>query len=106
MTTTTRTGTKKLAPVHPGQVLALDFLDPLGISMYRLAKETGISQQHFGRIVKGSRGITADVALRLARYFGTSAKLWMNLQAQYDLDVAEDTTGRTIEKRVRHYKAA
>lgn len=106
MTTTSTKKPAKLAPIHPGEVLALDFLEPMGISIYRLAKDTGVSQQHFGRIVKGTRGITADVALRLSRYFGTSAKLWMNLQTQYDLDVAEDAEGKAIEKRVRHYKAA
>jgi antitoxin HigA-1 len=100
------TPSRKLKPVHPGEVLRLDFLEPMDISMYRLAKETGISQQHIGRIVKGTRGISADAALRLARFFGTSAKLWMGLQAQYDLDVAEDAAGAKIEKRVQPLRAA
>ena len=100
------TPTRKLSPVHPGEVLRLDFLEPMGVSMYRLAKDTGISQQHIGRIVKGTRGISGDVALRLARYFGTSARVWMGLQAQYELDMAEDAAGRKIEKRVRPLKAA
>lgn len=78
----------------------------MGISVYRLAKETGVSAQQYGRIIKGTRGISGDVALRLARYFGTSAKVWMGLQAQYDLDVAEDAAGREIERRVRPLKAA
>jgi addiction module HigA family antidote len=98
--------TRKLKPVHPGEVLRLDFLEPMGISVYRLAKETGVSAQHLGRIVKGDRGISGDVALRLARYFGTSARVWMGLQAQYELDVAEDAAGREIQKRVRPRKAA
>lgn len=97
---------RKLKPVHPGEVLRLDFLEPLGISVYRLAKETGTSSQQLGRIVNGSRGISADVALRLARFFGTSAQLWLGLQAQYDLDVAMDEAGREIERRVRPWKAA
>lgn len=98
--------TRKHKPVHPGEVLRLDFLEPLGISIYRLAKETGISQQHFGRIIHGTRGISGDVALRLARYFGTSAQVWMGLQSQYELDVAEDKAGREIEKRIKPLRAA
>lgn len=97
---------RKLKPVHPGEVLRLDFLDPLGITAYRLSKEIGITQQHLGRILKGSRGVSADVALRLARFFGTSAKVWMGLQAQYDLDVAEDAAGSAISKRVKPLRAA
>ncbi|MFN0133767.1 MAG: HigA family addiction module antitoxin [Phycisphaerales bacterium] len=93
--------TRKLRPVHPGEVLRLDFLEPLGISAYRLAQETGISAQHLGRIVHGTRGVRADTALRLARFFGTSAQLWMSLQARYDLDLAEDEAGREIAKRVK-----
>lgn len=103
---TARTSNRKLRPVHPGEVLQLDFLKPLGISVYRLSKETGISAQHLGRITKGTRGISGDVALRLARFFGTSPQVWMGLQARYDLDVAEDESGREIQKRVRPLKAA
>ena len=98
--------TRKLKPIHPGEVLEHDFLKPLGISVYRLAKETGVSAQQFGRIIKGTRGISGDVALRLARYFGTSPQVWMGLQARYDLDLAEDQAGREIQKRVRPLKAA
>jgi addiction module HigA family antidote len=97
---------RKHKPVHPGEVLSLDFLEPLGLSVYRLAKETGISQQHLGRIVKGTRGISGDVALRLARFFGTSAQVWMGLQAQWELDEASDRAGMLIQKRVKPYKAA
>jgi antitoxin HigA-1 len=89
---------RKHKPVHPGEVLRKDFLEPLDVSQYRLGKEIGISQQHVGRIVLGTRGITGDVALRLARYFGTSPELWMNLQSQYDLDMARDKAGRDIAK--------
>lgn len=98
--------TRKLKPVHPGEVLRLDFLEPMGISAYRLAKETGISAQHIGRILKGTRGISGDVALRLARFFGTSARVWMGLQAQYELDAAEAESGREIQKRVKPLKPA
>ena len=97
---------RKHKPIHPGEVLRLDFLDPMGVSAYRLAKATGISAQQVGRILKGSRGISADVALRLARALGTSAQVWMGLQAQYDLDVARESSGRVIERQVRQIKAA
>jgi len=93
--------TRKLKPVHPGEVLRHDFLEPMGISVYRLSKETGVSAQHYGRIIKGTRGLSGDVALRLARFFGTSAQVWMGLQAQWELDTAEDEAGREIEKRVK-----
>lgn len=106
MSDTSATLGRKHTPVHPGDVLRLDFLEPMGVSVYRLSKETGISAQQYGRILKGSRGISADVALRLARFFGTSARVWMGLQAQYDLDVAEDAAGREIQKRVRPLRAA
>lgn len=97
---------RKLKPVHPGEILRFDFLEPMGISAYRLSKETGISAQQLGRVLNGSRGVSADAALRLARFFGTSARLWINLQAQYDLDVAEDVAGREIARRVKPWKAA
>lgn len=96
----------KLAAVHPGEVLKYDFLEPLGVSAYRLAKETGISPQHIERLLAGTRGISADVALRLGRFFGTSARVWLNLQLQFDLDVAEDEHGREIARRVKPWKAA
>lgn len=98
--------THKLKPVHPGEVLRLDFLEPLGISAYRLSKETGISAQHIGRILKGTRSVSAESALRLARFFGTSPQIWIGLQAQYDLDMAEDKAGREIERRVHPWNAA
>ena len=97
---------RKHKPVHPGEILLHEFLKPMGITAYRLAKETAISPQHIGRIINGTRGISGDVALRFARFFGTSAQVWMGLQAQYDLDVAEDRVGREIEKRVKLWRAA
>lgn len=93
-------------PVHPGQVLKLDFLEPMGITAYRLAKETGISAQHLGRIIKGKRNVTADIALRLARFFGTSAQVWMGLQTQHDLDLAQDQSGREIEATVKPWASS
>lgn len=97
---------RKLKPVHPGEVLKHEFLEPLGISAYRLAKETGITAQHYGRILKGASGITGDVALRLARFFGTTGEFWMNLQTRWELDTAEDAAGTEIAKRVRPFRAA
>ncbi len=97
---------RKHKPIHPGEVLRLDFLEPMDLSAYRLAKATGISAQQLGRILKGTRGVSADVALRLARALGTSAQVWMGLQSQYDLDVAQESSGRAIERRVRMIRAA
>lgn len=96
----------KHAPIHPGEVLREDFLEPLGISVYRLAKETGVSAQQLGRVVKGTRGISGDLALRLGRFLGTSPQVWMNLQARYELDAAEDAGGREILRRVKPFRAA
>ncbi len=91
---------KKLAPVHPGEVLLEEFLDPLGISQYRLAKEIGVPPRRINEIVHRTRAISADTALRLARYFGTSERFWLNLQAQYDLDVEVDRIGNRIEREI------
>ena len=96
----------KHKPVHPGEILDLEFLEPLNITKYRLAKETGMPADRVTRLVKGTRAFTADTALRLGRYFGTSAVFWMNLQARYDLECAADERGRMIQKRVRPFKAA
>jgi len=96
----------KHKPVHPGEILRTEFLEPLRITKYRLAKETGMPADRVGRLVKGTRAFTADTALRLGRYFGTSPAFWMNLQARYDLDVTAAAAGREIEKRVRPFEAA
>ncbi|MFO0873865.1 MAG: HigA family addiction module antitoxin [Phycisphaerales bacterium] len=98
--------TRKHNPIHPGEVLRHDFMEPLGITAYRLAKETGISAQQIGRILARTRGVGAETALVLARFFGTSASVWMGLQAQYDFDIAEDRIGREIARNVRPWKAA
>jgi addiction module HigA family antidote len=83
---------EKLPPIHPGQVLLEDFMKPLGLSQYRVAKDIGVPTLRISQIVRGQRSITADAALRLARYFGTSAAVWLRLQARYDLEVAEAKT--------------
>ena len=81
---------RKLAPIHPGEVLLEDFLSPLGISQYRLAKDTTVPPRRINEIVHGDRAISADTALRLARYFGTSERFWLNLQDRYDIEVERD----------------
>ena len=91
---------KKLAPVHPGEVLLEEFLAPLGISQYRLAKEISVPPRRINEIVHGKRAISADTALRLARYFGTSDRFWLNLQSRYDLESEKDRLGRRLEKEV------
>lgn len=94
---------KKLEPVHPGEVLREDFLKPLGISINRLARDIVVPPGRISEIVNGKRGITADTALRLARFFGVSAELWLGLQTEYDLRVARQTIGAEIDKRVHPY---
>jgi addiction module HigA family antidote len=90
--------TKRLAPVTCGEILLEEFLVPMGISQYRLAKDVGVPPRRKSEIVHGTRAVSADTALRLARYFGTSERFWLNLQAQYDLDVGYDRAGERIEK--------
>ena len=91
---------KKLPPVHPGEILRDEFLIPLNISQYRLAKDINVSARRINEIVHGKRGITADTALRLARYFGSSERLWLNLQTRYDLEVEKDRLGQRLEHEV------
>lgn len=90
----------RIAPVHPGEVLLEDFLKPLGISQYRLAKDMKVYPRKINEIVHGKRAITADTALRLSHYFGTSAELWMNLQALYDLEKTRDEIEGQLENEV------
>ena len=85
-------------PMHPGRVLELEFLKPLEITPYALAKAIGVDAPRVYEIVRGRRAITADTALRLARYFGTSPEFWLNLQSHYDLEVEEDRAGESISK--------
>ena len=81
---------EKLAPIHPGEILREEFLEPMGISQYRLAKNISVPPRRINEIVHGKRSITADTALRLGRFFGMSAQFWLNLQTRYDLEVTED----------------
>lgn len=97
---------RKLPPVHPGKILLEEFLAPLGVSQYRLAKETSVPPRRINEIVRGSRSISADTALRLARYFGTSERFWMNLQARYDLEVEKDRLGDWLAREVKVLAAA
>jgi addiction module HigA family antidote len=90
----------RIPPVHPGEVLLEDFLKPLGISQYRLAKEMNVYPRKINEIVHGNRSVTADTAIRLSRYFGTSAELWMNLQALYDLEKARDEIEEQVAKEI------
>ena len=91
---------RRLPPVHPGEILREEFLEPLGISVYRLAQALRVSRPRLNEIVLGRRGVTTDTALRLGRYFGTTARFWINLQTHYDLEVAERTTRHRIEREV------
>ena len=88
-------------PTHPGEVLREDFLKPLGLSQYRLAKALGVPEVRVGAIVNGKRAVTPDSALRLARYFGTSPEFWLGIQATYDLETARDRIGGEIEAAVK-----
>ena len=89
-----------LAPVHPGEILLYEFLEPMGLSQYALAKAIGVPAQRIGEIVHGRRAVTAETALRLGRYFGMDARFWLNLQTRYDLDVAEDALAGRLEREV------
>jgi addiction module HigA family antidote len=93
----------RLAPVHPGEVLLEDFLKPMDLSQNRLALSIGVHPRRINEIVLGKRGITADTALRLAKFFGTSPDVWLGLQKDYELDVAKDVMGDRIEREVRTY---
>jgi antitoxin HigA-1 len=93
--------TRKQNPIHPGEVLFSDFLEPLGLSQYRLAHDISVPPRRINEIVHGKRGITADTALRLARYFGTSDRFWLNLQARFDLERERDQLGGRLKKEVK-----
>jgi len=93
--------TKKLAPVHPGEVLLEEFLNPLGLSQNRLALNIGVSPRRINEIVLGKRRVTAETALRLARYLDTTPQFWLGLQADYDLDVAADELGERLDHEIR-----
>lgn len=91
---------RKLAPIHPGVVLQEEFLKPLGLSQYRLAKDVSVPARRVNEIVLGKRSVTADTALRLARYFGTTERFWLNLQTRYDLELERDRLGARLEREV------
>ena len=90
----------KLVPVHPGEILLTEFLEPHGLSQYRLAKDIRVPPRRINEIVLGKRGVTADTALRLSRYFGTSDRFWLNLQVRFELEVERDRVGARIAREV------
>ncbi len=94
-----------IAPIHPGEVLLEEFLEPLGVTQHRLAVSIGVPPRRINEIVHGKRRITADTALRLARYFGTTDRFWLNLQTRYDLEVEKDHLGDTLEA-IRPFQSA
>ncbi len=98
--------TKKLAPIHPGEVLLEDFLKPLALSQYRLAKSLTVPPRRINEIVLGKRSVSADTALRLARFFGTSPRFWLNLQTAYDLDIERDRLAGRLAKEVEVMQVA
>ena len=91
----------QIGPIHPGEVLLKEFLQPLGISQYRLARDISVDPRRINEIVLGKRGISADTALRLSRYFGSSEPFWLNLQARFDLEVQKDRLGSRLGREVR-----
>ncbi|MFH1942792.1 MAG: HigA family addiction module antitoxin [bacterium] len=98
--------TKKIPPIHPGEILKEEFLDPMGISQYRLAKDINVPPRRINEIVLGKRSISADTALRLSRYFKMSALFWINLQAHYDLETASDKLSPKLEKEIKAHTIA
>lgn len=95
---------KTLSPIHPGEILLEDFMKPLGLSQYRLAHDIGVTPIRISQIVNGKRSITVDTAMRLARYFGTSANVWLRMQIRYDLEVAQDELSERINREVKVYQ--
>lgn len=93
----------KLPPIHPGEILLEEFLEPMGISQYRLANDISVPPRRINEIVLGKRSITPDTALRLSRYFGLSERFWMNLQTRYDIEVEKDRLENRLEKEVHVY---
>ena len=91
---------EKMAPIHPGEILQEDFLKPMGISQYRLSKDISVPPRRINEIVLGKRSVSADTALRLSKYFGTSERFWLNIQAKYDLEVEKDKLGKRLEQEV------
>lgn len=98
--------TAKLPPIHPGEILAKEFLEPMKISQYKLAKDISVPARRINEIVHGARAITPDTALRLSRYFGLSERFWINLQTRYDLEMQKDRLQDRLEKEVRAFAIA
>jgi addiction module HigA family antidote len=92
---------KSLSPIHPGEILLEDFMKPFGLTQYRLAQDIGVTPIRISQIVNGQRSVTVDTAMRLARYFGTSAAVWLRLQVRYDLEVAERELSERINREVK-----
>ena len=97
---------RKLPPIHPGEILLEEFLSPLGVSQYRLAKDTSVPPRRINEIVRGLRSVSADTALRLARYFGTSERFWLNLQTRFDLEMEKDRLGDRLRREVKILEVA
>jgi len=96
---------KVIDPIHPGEILMEEFLEPLGVSQYRLAKDISVSPRRINEIVHGKRSITADTGLRLARFFGTSERFWLNLQVRYDIEVEKDRLADVLDRDVAVFQA-
>lgn len=96
---------RKMKPIHPGEILMEDFLKPMGLSQYRLAKDISVPARRINEIVQGKRAITADTALRLAKFFGTSPELWINLQTHYSLELTRDQLNGRLNNEVKPYAA-
>ena len=96
---------KRLHPIHPGEVLQEEFLKPMGLRQHRFALDIGVPARRINEIVLGKRGVTADTALRLARYFGMSAQFWLGLQLDYELDMASDKLSKRLEREVRIHQS-
>lgn len=92
---------RDIPPVHPGEILKADFMEPLGLSVNALSRAIGVPRTRLNDVVLGRRGITADTALRLARYFGVGAQFWMNLQSHYELEIAEEAYGERLDREIR-----
>ena len=97
---------KKMPPIHPGEILFEEFLKPMNISQNQLGRDLGVSPRRINEIIHGKRSVTADTALRLARYFNNSPQFWLGLQMDYDIDVAEETLSQKISKEVRQVAVA
>jgi addiction module HigA family antidote len=97
---------RRLRPIHPGDILPEEFLKPMGISQYRLAKDTNVPARRINEIVHGRRSISPDTALRLSRYFGLSERFWLNLQSRYDLEIEKDRLNGRLEKEVAVHASA